>query len=179
MVSYLHLFQNTWPGYSLSSGVEYYRVGWIWKRNFILSTNRTANMILASHSTECLKRAHQSTAAVSDQLFQNCLFPVFACHKHIPSSEPHFYGNCKLDLDGNSAVRQTLSLQGQAASHLILWRIHSVTRKKKGITRWRCIWVRTFKKLEMLFEKQCSKFVRGYQIVEFSYVLLQTEHVMC
>ena len=90
-------------------------------------------MILASHSTECLKRAHQSTAAVSDQLFQNCLFPVFACRKHIPSSEPHFYGNCKLDLDGNSAVRQTLSLQGQPP-YLVEGPL-CVTRKKKGITR--------------------------------------------
>ncbi|KAH9771748.1 hypothetical protein KPL71_012805 [Citrus sinensis] len=67
---------------------------------------------LASHSTECLKRAHQSTAAVSDQLFQNCLFPVFACRKHIPSSEPHFYGNCKLDLDGNSAYQQSVGSTG-------------------------------------------------------------------
>ncbi|ESR50866.1 hypothetical protein CICLE_v10033310mg, partial [Citrus x clementina] len=78
------------------------------KRPFLLSRDfvyaQCSGGISRKFQAKCLKRAHQSTAAVSDQLFQNCLFPVFACHKHIPSSEPHFYGNCKLDLDGNSAM---------------------------------------------------------------------------
>lgn len=94
--------------------IEWWRVLPCWlnlKKEFYSQHQQNCKYDLASHSTECLKRAHQSTAAVSDQLFQNCLFPVFACRKHIPSSEPHFYGNCKLDLDGNSAVRQRSDIE--------------------------------------------------------------------
>ncbi|KAK9188409.1 hypothetical protein WN944_019812 [Citrus x changshan-huyou] len=87
---------------------------------------------LASHSTECLKRAHQSTAAVSDQLFQNCLFPVFACRKHIPSSEPHFYGNYALIVLSNLANENTTVIVSGASYDHPRW-IRSHIDKKNGL----------------------------------------------